>query len=288
MENQNLSDLNIKRIAGSIAFSPKAATLISKTIKLSSLLNAQPFFIHVGEKTAETEEKMEQLFGELNFKSSDYKIIWKQGDPVNEVVDFCNEFEIDLIIAGALNKENILKFYFGSVARGISRKANCSVLMLIDKEKKHIPFDKIVVEANDSNNSFAVRLANLFAINLNSKRLILVNESHNPAMALSMADSAPAEEVKNIRKAIKEEQKQEVESLSLECIQDNLKIITRTIEGKHGFAISKYAREVDADLLVVNSPDRQMRFLDRLFTHDIEYILADLPCNLLIAKQREL
>jgi nucleotide-binding universal stress UspA family protein len=286
MENQNISELNIKKIAGSIAFSPKASTLISKTIKLSTLLNAEPFFIHVGEKNAESEEKMKELFNAISLNYSNYKIIWREGDPVNEVVDFCNDNDIDLIIAGALNKENLLKFYFGSVARGISRKASCSVLMITDKGTTNIPFEKIVVEANDSNNSYAVKLANLIALNFKSKRLILVNESHNPAMALSMADSAPADEVKNIRKAIKDEQKQEVEILSQECNQDELKISTRTIEGKQGFAISNYARDIDADLLVVSAPDRQMRFFDRVFTHSIEHILADLPCNLLIAKPR--
>lgn len=287
MTSSTFTDLNIKKIAGSIAFSPKAKSLIRKTIKMASMLNAEPIFIHVGEKTPQSIEKMEHQFTLLNLNYKDYTVIWKEGDPVNEVVDFCNEYDVDLIIAGALNKENILKFYFGSVARDISRKANCSVLMLTDEGKKNVPFEKIVVEANDSNNSFAVKLANLIAVSYCAKRLILVNEAHHPTMAYSMADSSPAEEVKSLRKALKEEQKQEVENLCQECDQESLKISTRTIEGKHGFAISKFAREVDADLLVVNASERQMGFLDRIFTHDIEHILADLPCNLLIAKSRE-
>ena len=52
------------------------------------------------------------------------------------------------------------------------------------------------------------------------------------------------------------------------------------------YAISKYARDKRADLLVVNSPSTHLNLLDRIFTHDIEYVLADLPCDLLIVHSR--
>jgi hypothetical protein len=61
-----------------------------------------------------------------------------------------------------------------------------------------------------------------------------------------------------------------------------LKINTERIEGKPGYVISKFSRKVYADLMVLNSPDKQMNLIDRVFPHDIEYALADLPCNLLI------
>jgi nucleotide-binding universal stress UspA family protein len=67
-----------------------------------------------------------------------------------------------------------------------------------------------------------------------------------------------------------------------------LQINTERIEGKPGYVISKYAREKEADLLVVNSPDKPMNLLDRVFPHDIEYALAELPCNLLIVHPKGL
>jgi hypothetical protein len=38
-----------------------------------------------------------------------------------------------------------------------------------------------------------------------------------------------------------------------------------------------------ADLLVMNAP-RKMTFWDRLFPHDIEYILTELPTDVLIVQ----
>jgi hypothetical protein len=59
-------------------------------------------------------------------------------------------------------------------------------------------------------------------------------------------------------------------------------INTERIEGKPRYVISKFSRDTEADLLVLNSPDKPMNLLDRVFPHDIEFALADLPCDLLI------
>jgi nucleotide-binding universal stress UspA family protein len=73
-----------------------------------------------------------------------------------------------------------------------------------------------------------------------------------------------------------------VDSLDKESVSVNVK----TVHGKPGYAISQYAKQKDADLLVFNSPDTHLGIFDRIFTHDIEYALANLPCNLLIVHSR--
>ena len=64
------------------------------------------------------------------------------------------------------------------------------------------------------------------------------------------------------------------------------KVTDKNIKGKPGYAISKFSKDKKADLLVINSPDTHLNVFDRIFAHDIEYILADLPCNLLIVHSR--
>ena len=70
------------------------------------------------------------------------------------------------------------------------------------------------------------------------------------------------------------------------CDAGDVKVIDKVIKGKPGYAISKFSKDKKADLLVINSPDTHLNVFDRIFTHDIEYILADLPCNLLIVHSR--
>jgi hypothetical protein len=53
------------------------------------------------------------------------------------------------------------------------------------------------------------------------------------------------------------------------------------IFGKRGYSIGHYAQISRADLLVMNAPSK-MTFWDRLFPHDIEHILTELPTDVLI------
>ena len=66
----------------------------------------------------------------------------------------------------------------------------------------------------------------------------------------------------------------------------NLNVKFKMLKGKPGKEISNFAREQEADLLVVNSPDQELGLLYRFFPHGIEHALEDLPCSLLIIHSR--
>ena len=61
----------------------------------------------------------------------------------------------------------------------------------------------------------------------------------------------------------------------------NVTIKLQPIFGKKGYSIGHYAQVSRADLLVMNAPTK-MTFWDRLFPHDIEHILTELPTDVLI------
>ena len=61
---------------------------------------------------------------------------------------------------------------------------------------------------------------------------------------------------------------------------------TQSIFGKRGYSIGHYAKVVRADLLVMNA-EENLGFFDRLFTHDIEHILAELPTDVLIVNNKK-
>ena len=61
----------------------------------------------------------------------------------------------------------------------------------------------------------------------------------------------------------------------------NTNIKTQSIFGKRGYSIGHYAQVARADLLIMNAPTK-MTFWDRLFPHDIEHILTELPTDVLI------
>jgi nucleotide-binding universal stress UspA family protein len=52
------------------------------------------------------------------------------GDPSNEILQFANDEKVDLIIIGTTGLSGIKKFVFGSVARKVSEKAKCPVMLV--------------------------------------------------------------------------------------------------------------------------------------------------------------
>ena len=68
---------------------------------------------------------------------------------------------------------------------------------------------------------------------------------------------------------------------------ENVRINIKVIAGKSGFELRKFTRQVKASLLVMGAVKKKLDFIDRLFTNKMEYIIEDIPCNLLIIKSQQ-
>lgn len=273
-------------IAVGLAFSPRMESILLEAKKISDACGSKLVLIHVGAKTKEKEKILDNILFSTGIESKKAKIIWTEGDVVDTILKLCKLNIVDLLILGALEKENILKFYLGSIARSISRKAKCSVLLLTKAEQK--AKQKVIINAGADHpkTMHTINTAFYFAKHTGIKEVTIVHEVHAPALAMAMADSSSAPEVTKIKKDYTEEETNKLHSMISKCDTGILKINEKIIKGKPGYAIRQYAETKKADLLVINSPDTHLTFLDRIFTHDIEFILADLPCNLLIVHSR--
>ncbi len=79
-----------------------------------------------------------------------------------------------------------------------------------------------------------------------------------------------------------EEEIEKVNNILKKIDTRGLKINVKTISGKPEFEVAKFSRKVKADLLILGAPDHKLSLIDRIFPHDMEYLLADLPSNLLV------
>jgi len=274
-------------IAVGLAFSPSMEFVVSEAKKIADACNSQLILIHIGTKTNEKEKILDDIFFRNNIELKKVKLIWTEGDPVDTLLKLCKLNIVDLLILGAREKENILKYYLGSIARTISRKAKCSVLLLTTMAK-HKKKQKIIVNARIDHQKtiHTINTAFYFARHMGTNEVTLVHEMHAPALAMAMAESSSAPEMTKIKKEYSEEESNKLHSIISKCETGNLKINEKIIKGKPGYAICRYAETKKADILVINSPDTHLTLLDRIFTHDIEFILAGLPCNVLIVHSR--
>ena len=274
-------------IAVGLAFSPRMSIILTEAKKIADACGSKLVLIHVGTKTKDKEKILDNILFNIGIEEKRTKIIWAEGDVVDTILKLCKLNIVDLLVLGALEKENIIKFYLGSIARTISRKAKCSVLLITNSSSQKIKHKVIINAGADHPKTLhTINTAFYFAKHVGIKEVTLVHEVHAPALAMAMADSSSAPEVTKFKKDYTEEESGKLHNIIAKCDTGMLKINEKVIKGKPGYAVRQYAETKKADLLVINSPDTHLTFLDRIFAHDIEYILADLPCNLLIVHSR--
>lgn len=280
-------ELVFKKIGIAIAFSPRLEALIAEASKMQVGLKSELIFIHVGNKSNEDVKILNEYLEKYGLLNNS-KLIWKEGETVETILNICEEEQLDLLVAGALEKESLIKYIMGSVARKLSRKIKCSMLMLTEPKIESNPINYIVVEGSNNPKTentiaVAIEIAKLF----NVSNVDVIQETDLNKAALIRSDEFKENEMAMHKENLIHEEDKRLNYI-LSCNDcGNLKINIERIEGKPGYIITKYARDHHADLLVLNSPDRKLNLIDRVFPTDIEFALADLPCDLLLVNVKE-
>jgi nucleotide-binding universal stress UspA family protein len=284
---KNRSSYPFENIAVALAFSPRTEALLNEAKYYADVFKANLILIHVGASDPKKEETLEVLINQIGFNKSKIRTIWMDGEPTETILKICKMNVVDLLILGALEKENLFKFYMGSIARNISRRAKCSVLLLTNPEKKDKKIKKICINGADNpKTASTIKTAAYFAKYFKLTELTVIQEVDVPAFAMHIVENNSASDVTKIKKELIEEEHAKLHQIISEIEDKNIEITIKNVSGKPGYAISNFAKTKNYDLLVINSPDTHLGIFDRIFTHDIEHILADLPCNLFIVHSR--
>lgn len=278
----------IKKIGVAIAFSPRIEAILSEASRMKKLWGAELILIHVGEHGEKEITRLNQLLLQTGLNDEDVKIFWENGKPSQRILATCKKENVDLLIAGALKKENLVRYYLGTVARKIIRKADCSVLLLTNPSTAPKPFKNIVVEADDSPYvDQSLQAACQIALKDNSMWLHIVRELKMYGLTMTAAEQCSEEEYEEMRNKLVQSEIETVEKILRQIPHEGVKVNIKLVSGKSGFELTQFTKRKQADLLIVGAPDRRFSFFDRVFTHDQEYIFADLPCNLLIIHPRK-
>ena len=96
-----------KKILFGIAFSPNLKANLFEAVRISNIFEAELVGVHVGDKTTDKEEQLQSLLDEVPKLNTPIKTIWQKGKPVDVILKTCNKEQIELLILGALQKENL-------------------------------------------------------------------------------------------------------------------------------------------------------------------------------------
>ena len=273
------------KIAVAIAFSPTMEALICEAKRLKDLFQSELLLIHIGQKTPTLEENLTYILERHQINKQDAIIVWEIGKPAKKIVQVCEREQVDLLVTGALKTEGFFNYYIGSIARKIIRKSTCSVLTLIEPSLLPQTFDKVAINGSQQEQTpFVIQQGLEWCKKEESRKVYIVNEIKMYGMKMATASSGSEDEVSNTRRKLITEEVAYVENILKDLDKGDLKVNIKITCGKWAVELARFSLDIQADLLIVGD-NGNLTFFDRLFPHDLEDILSDLPCNLLIIKK---
>src|SRR6476661_10266744 len=127
--------LPYKRIAVASTFSPRFRQVLAEAKRIRERFRADLHVIYAGKRSEEAATKFREALEELQLPA-DSTIHYEEGDPAEAILRTLAREKIDMIVAGALEKEVVLHPFLGNVARRLVQEAPCSV-MLFTKPMVH-------------------------------------------------------------------------------------------------------------------------------------------------------
>ena len=270
-----------------VAFSPNLQANVFEALRMSALFDASLVMVHVGEKNRSKEARLQKIIADFPGSTPEHTVLWKAGHPAEVLLRACEDEKADILILGALKREGLLKYYIGSVARKLTRKCHCDVLLLIKPSVERMPCSYAVVNGL-AHEKTGKAIARAFYVldSLGATRLTVVEEIPEDDVAIKVDDDRGLRKSTIVKERIKMREDSRLKKILMhipEKLKRTINYDVQHIFGRRGYSIGHFARVKRADLLVMNAPSK-LTLLDRLFPHDLEYILSDLPTDVLIVR----
>jgi nucleotide-binding universal stress UspA family protein len=267
-----------KTVAVASTFSPRFKQVLAEAKRIQERFSADLHLIYVGERDEDIAKKFSDALGNVELPP-DSKIHYEKGNPSEAILSALARENIDVIVAGALEKEVVLHPFLGNVARRLVREAPCSVMLFTTPAAKPKPLRRIVFVADYSDTKLeALRRTLPFAAEESCERLYVIR-------IITTFDQARASIRANARSLAKpaadDDEEEALEKFVLSAGATDVPIETRCIRGNTGLAASDFVQSVKADLLVV---PLQKSTGNTQLPSNIAWVTDVIPCNLWVIR----
>jgi nucleotide-binding universal stress UspA family protein len=264
-----------KTIAVASAFSPRFKQVLAEAKRIRERFSADLHLIYVGEHNEEIAKKFSGALAQLKLPL-DSKIHYEEGAPAEAILRALAREKIDMIVAGALEKEVALHQFLGNVARRLVREALCSVMLFTKPAVKPRPLRRVVFVADYSEHGLqALKRTLPLAAAESCERLYVIR-------IVTTFDQARASIRGNARKhakpSVDDDEEAELEKFVLSAGVTDVPIEVRCIRGNTGLAASDFVQSVKADLLVVPLEKKGTEIAQ--LPSNIAWVTDVIPCNL--------
>ncbi len=271
------------RIAVASTFSPRFEQVLAEAKRVRDRCGAELHLIYVGEKTAATTERFAVALAEVGLPA-DSLIHYHDGGPAESILRAAEDNQVELIIAGALERTVVLRSFLGNVARRLVREAQCSVMLFTKPERSPRQLCRIafyVPPGYSAHSQAALQRTLRLAEREQCENLYVlrVYSSFDAARATLRANHQASADQPGVRTL--EEEEKALEEFIDAAGATAVPIDARCIRSNTGFAASDFVQSVEADLLVV--PVEATRDSDGIPAH-IAWVTDVIPCNLWIIR----
>jgi nucleotide-binding universal stress UspA family protein len=137
-----------RHIGVASTFSPRFQAVLAEADRYARLFGSPLSVIHAAAEHTEAIERFFEALGKLN-RSGDTGILWSVAEtPAEAILSACARNGIDLLLAGALEREGKLRNFVGGVARDLLHRANCDLLLLPRPSEEADSCKRVVVDVD--------------------------------------------------------------------------------------------------------------------------------------------
>jgi nucleotide-binding universal stress UspA family protein len=268
-----------RTVAVASTFSPRFLKVLAEAKRVRDRLGQEMHLIFVGSRGEETVQKFSEALRELELPA-DSPIHYHEGDdPAAAILEAARANQVDLLVAGALEKQAVLRQFLGNVARRLVREATCSVMLFTDPTHPPERFCRIVLLAEYSDHGRAVlhKALRLAALEQCEKLYVIRLYTTFDEARAKAREGAPEIGQEGARTLHEEEEA--LEHFIDSAGSTDVPIEARCIRGNTGYAVLDFVQSVDAMMLVVPGAPNTVG----LPSH-IEWVTDVIPCNLWVVR----
>ncbi len=268
--------MKFRRILVCCSLNPQARGMLSNSIQFARAFGEELHFCHVGEDDPEIRRRLFLFLEDMGIK--DVKpVLIRGGSPDKVVCGFAREIGADLIMAGALAHESSLVGIFGSVARRIVRRADCSVLLLTGVPQP--AFRSMIANIRYEESSRCLMHCAITLAEHYRARLHIAHEYDYRLRFLHSEAAGNERAVRNYEHECEAVEESRLRDFLRDFDWQKIHPVPVCLKGTDGSELTRYARKFGADLILV--PVKAISFWDRFFHAQAEVLLQDMPCSIL-------
>ena len=268
-----------KTIAVATTFSPRFKQVLAEAKRIRERFSADLHLIFAGKRIEETAKKFHDALAHLELPT-DSAIHYEEGDPAEAILRVLTRENIDIVVAGALEKEVVLHPFLGNVARRLVREAPCSVMLFTKPMMNPRPLSRIVFIADYGDHGLQALIRTLpLAAAESCERLYVIRiiTTFDEARASIRADTKRREKLGS-----HDDEEDALERFVLSAGATEVPIEARCVRGNTGLVASDFVQSVEADLIVV--PLQKKGEASQPLPSNIAWIIDVIPCNLWVIR----